>query len=48
MWFQYQGMLTPALHHDILKPSMGNMTHSVQLMVVNPPPRVMAPQVLIR
>ncbi|XP_069446805.1 taurochenodeoxycholic 6 alpha-hydroxylase-like isoform X3 [Ovis canadensis] len=33
MWFRYQWMLTPAFHHDILKPSMGHMAYSVQLMV---------------
>lgn len=37
MWFQYGGMLTPAFHHDILRPSMGHMAYSVQLMVVSPP-----------
>ena len=37
MWFQYQWMLTPAFHHDILKPSMGHMAYSVQMMVVSPP-----------
>ncbi|KAJ1063859.1 hypothetical protein K5549_009171 [Capra hircus] len=33
MQFQYSRMLTPAFHHDILKPSMGPMAYSVQLMV---------------
>ncbi|KAJ1063750.1 hypothetical protein K5549_009062 [Capra hircus] len=33
MWFRYQWMLTPAFHRDILKPSMGHMAYSVQLMV---------------
>ena len=37
MWFQYWGMLTSAFHHDILRPSMGHMAYSVQLMVVSPP-----------
>ena len=37
LWFQYGGMLTPAFHHDILRPSMGHMAYSVQLMVVSPP-----------
>ena len=37
MWFRYQWMLTPAFHRDILKPSMGHMAYSVQLMVVSPP-----------
>ena len=37
MQFQYSRMLTPAFHHDILKPSMGPMAYSVQLMVVSPP-----------
>ena len=37
MWFQYRGILTPVFHHNILKPSMGHMAYSVQMMVVSLP-----------
>ena len=36
MWFQYQWMLTPAFHYDILKPYVGIMADSVRVMLVSP------------
>ncbi|XP_077636774.1 cytochrome P450 4A11-like [Crocuta crocuta] len=33
MWFQHQRMLTPAFHHDILKPYLGLMVDSVHVML---------------
>ncbi|XP_069446731.1 cytochrome P450 4A7-like [Ovis canadensis] len=32
-WFQHQQMLTPAFHYDILKPCVGLMADSVQVML---------------
>lgn len=35
-WFQHRRMLTPAFHHDILKPYVRLMADSVQVMLVSP------------
>ena len=35
-WFQHRRMLTPAIHHDILKPYVGIMADSVRVMLVSP------------
>lgn len=34
--FQHWRMLTPAFHYDILKPYVGLMANSVQVMLVSP------------
>lgn len=37
-WFQHRRMLTPAFHYDILKPYVGLMADSVQVMLVSSNP----------
>uniref|UniRef100_A0A452RJC0 Cytochrome P450 family 4 subfamily A member 11 n=1 Tax=Ursus americanus TaxID=9643 RepID=A0A452RJC0_URSAM len=37
-WFQHRRMLTPAFHYDILKPYVGLMADSVQVMLVSSSP----------
>uniref|UniRef100_A0A4X1TFC5 Uncharacterized protein n=1 Tax=Sus scrofa TaxID=9823 RepID=A0A4X1TFC5_PIG len=43
MWFQRRRMLTPAFHYDILKPYVGLMAKSVQVMLVRPTLEIVGP-----